>query len=863
MDRKWKKIDKKALKVFPATIVSMLLLCVIVFYFITTYMTKQNTSTLNQVADTYMQGMSIQIQSHFDTLVEMRLIQIRSILLEFPPEEVEAMDDDTRAELSATAQSRGFTHMYLLDIDGNMETVFGDSIAIENANDFLASMNRGDTMVTLGVEADESVVLIYGISVGYPDSVGYPLSNGNQCTALLVGVPIENLSAALSLGADESLIFTNIVRSDGTFVINNSGYEITEENCYDWLLMNGREGDMENIEEVVAEFEKAVSERNIYNAVVPIQGEMRRFRCNPMEHTDWTMISVMPHGVLDEALSSLGQQRVVSSLLSCAVIMCIMLIVYFIYWSYSTRQMKALAQAKEEALAANRAKSEFLSNMSHDIRTPMNAIIGMTAIAGANVDDRDKVVECLRKISLSGKHLLGLINDVLDMSKIESGKLSFNVDLLSLRETMESIVGIIQPQVKAKNQSFNIVIRKIQTENIYADSVRLNQVLLNLLSNALKFTPEGGDITVTVEQEDSPKGETYVRTHFWVKDTGIGMTKEFQEKIFESFVREDNARVRKVEGTGLGMAITKYIVDKAEGSIELESEPDQGTEFHITFDFERGESKAEEMVLPKWEVLVVDDDEELCRSAADSLNEIGVHAEWALDGMTAIEMTEKRHKQHKDYYVVLLDCKMPEMDGIETAREMRRRIGDDVPILLMSAYDWDDVEEEARKAGITGFISKPLFKSTLYHSLKPFADQEIGEVDLPAEPQIDFTGKRLLVAEDNELNWEIASELLSSVGFVLDWAENGALCVEKFTAAPLGYYDVILMDLRMPEMNGFEATQSIRAMEREDAKQIPIIAMTADAFSDDVKACLDCGMNGHVAKPLNMPELLRLLQKYC
>ena len=855
-------MDKKALKIFRATIVGTLLLFVLVFYMITVYMTRQNTSTLNQVADTYMQGMSVQIQSHFDTLLNMRLIQVRNVLLAFPPEEVEVMDDDAREQLSAIAQSRGFTHTYLMDMEGNMESVLGNPIEMEKADHFVAAMNRGEIMVTIGTEVDGTAVLIYGLSVGYPETTGYPMSNGNQCTALLVGVPIENLSNALSLGANESLIFTNIIDADGTFIINNSGYEITE-NCFDWLLKNGRDANMENIEEVAENFQKAVSERKPYNAIVPIMGEMRRFRCTPMEHTEWMMISVMPHGVLDEALTSLGQQRVVSSLVSCGVIMCIMLIVYFIYWRYSVRQMKELADAREEALAANKAKSEFLSNMSHDIRTPMNAIVGMVAIAGANVDNRDKVLECLRKISLSSKHLLGLINDVLDMSKIESGKLTLNVDLVSLREMMEGIVSIIQPQVKAKKQSFNVFIHKIQTENIYADSVRLNQVLINLLSNAMKFTPEGGDITVTVEQEDSPGGETYVRTHFWVKDTGIGMTKEFQEKIFESFVREDSARVRKTEGTGLGMAITKYIVDKSGGSIALKSEPDKGTEFHVIFDFERGESSAEEMVLPKWEVLVVDDDEELCLSAADSLNEIGVHAEWALDGYTAIEMTEKRHKQHRDYYVVLLDCKMPELDGIATAREMRRRIGDDMPILLMSAYDWDDVEEEARAAGISGFISKPLFKSTLYHSLKPFAEQEIQDVDLPAEPQMDFGGKRLLVAEDNELNWEIANELLSSVGFELDWAENGAVCVEKFAAAKPGYYNVILMDLRMPEMNGFEATRNIRAMEREDAGQIPIIAMTADAFSDDVRACLDCGMNGHVAKPLDIPELLRMLQKYC
>lgn len=857
-------MDKKALKVFRATIVGMIGVCVLVFYFITTYMTNQNTNTLNQVADTYMQGMSVQIQSHFDTLLNMRLIQVRSVVEAFPPEEVQVMDDNAREELSANAQSRGFTHTYLMDIDGNMDSVLGDSIEMEEADSFLASMNSGETMVTIGTEADGTTVLIYGISVGYPESTGYPMSNGNQCTALLVGVPIENLSDALSLGANESLIFTNIVDADGTFIINNSGFDV-QENCFDWLLRNGRNANMEEIDEIVAGFREAVSERKPYNAVVSVMGEMRRFRCTPMEHTDWMMISVMPHGVLDEALTSLEQQRVFSSLLSCGIIMGIMLIVYFIYWKYSVRQMKELAVAKEEALAANKAKSEFLSNMSHDIRTPMNAIIGMTEIAGSNIDNRDKVIECLRKITLSSKHLLGLINDVLDMSKIESGKLTFHVDLVSLRDMMESIVGIIQPQVKAKKQSFDIFIQKIQTENIYADSVRLNQVLLNLLSNAMKFTPEGGDITVTVAQEDSPKGETYVRTHFWVKDTGMGMTEEFQKKIFESFVREDNARVRKTEGTGLGMAITKYIIDKAEGSIELKSELNKGTEFHVTFDFERGESNVEEMVLPQWEVLVVDDDEELCHSATDSLNEIGVHAEWVMDGMTAIEMTEKRHKQRNDYYVVLLDCRMPEMDGIATAREMRRRIGNDVPILLMSAYDWDDVEEEARAAGISGFISKPLFKSTLYHSLKPFAEQgqDIPAAHSPSEPQVDFSGKRLLVAEDNELNWEIANELLSGVGFILDWAENGVICVDKFSAAQPGYYDAILMDLRMPEMNGYEATEKIRAMERENTRQIPIIAMTADAFSDDVKACLDCGMNGHIAKPLDIPELLRMLEKYC
>ena len=389
----------------------------------------------------------------------------------------------------------------------------------------------------------------------------------------------------------------------------------------------------------------------------------------------------------------------------------------------------------------------------------------------------------------------------------------------------------------------------------------MNQVLFNLLSNALKFTPEGGSISVTMAQEDSPKGGEYVRTHFWVKDTGMGMSPEFQKKIFDSFVREDSSRVRKIEGTGLGMTITKYIVDEMQGEIELQSELNKGTEFHVTLDLKRAQTKEEDMLLPQWEMLVVDDDEELCLSAVDSLKEIGVEAEWATDGATAIRMAEMRHRQKKDYHIVLLDWKMPGMDGVETARELRRHVGDDIPILLISAYDWSEIEEEARAAGITGFISKPLFKSTLYSGLSRFATSENKDVELPEEKINDFTGRRLLLAEDNDLNWEIANELLSSFGFSLDWAENGRLCVEKYQASQPGYYDAVLMDLRMPLMNGYEAAEAIRKSGRKDA-DIPIIAMTADAFSEDIQKCLACGMNAHVAKPLDMREVIRQLQRF-
>ena len=364
-------------------------------------------------------------------------------------------------------------------------------------------------------------------------------------------------------------------------------------------------------------------------------------------------------------------------------------------------------------------------------------------------------------------------------------------------------------------------------------------------------------------EEDSPLGENYIRTHILVSDTGIGMTDEFQAKIFDSFTREDSTRVRKTEGTGLGMAITKYIVDAMGGEILLQSKSGEGSEFHIILDLEKATVTEVDMILPSWNMLVVDDDEELCHSTASSLKEIGVHADWALDGESAIRMAEDRHHRHDPYHIILLDWKLPGMDGIETAQELRSRCGDDTPILIISAYDWGEIEEQARAAGVCGFISKPLFKSTLYYGLRQFAGDGTAMVEqVPAHDQVDLTGKRVLLAEDNDLNWEIAEELLAERGLALERAENGQICVEMFQKADKGYYDAILMDIRMPVMTGYEATEAIRALDRPDAKEIPIIAMTADAFAEDMQKCLDCGMNAHMAKPIDVDVVARILEKY-
>ena len=850
-------MNKKIIRFLWVSFIGLLALCIGVFSAITSFMVRQNNAALNRVVDTYMEGMSTQIQRHFETMVDMRLIQVGGIVQAIPPESVTTLDQTTRERFERAAAYRGFIHLALYSIEGEAEVLYGEDVTVEDKEIFLADMNNGDKLVTLGTTAGGETMLLYGISVGYPNDVGYPMSGGQRCTALVVGLPIDQINNALSLGVDSTLIFTHIIRSDGTFVVENA--DIASDNCYDWIRENGRNYGLEDIDDTMAELRQAVEARTEFSMVVSIGGEAGHVYCVPLPNTEWTMVTVMPRGVLDEALATLGNQRVWTALAGCSIIMLAMLAIFLVYFRFSRQQMAELDKTKQKAEHANRAKSEFLSNMSHDIRTPMNAIVGMTAIATKNIDKPDQVKDCLRKITLSSRHLLGLINDVLDMSKIESGKLTLDMELISLREVMDGIVSIVQPQISAKKQVFDIFIQDIREERVYCDGVRLNQVLINLLSNALKFTPAGGQIHVTLSQEPSPKGEGYIRTHFLVEDTGIGMSPEFQSRIFESFVREDNKRVHKIEGSGLGMAITKYIVDAMDGTIEVQSELNKGSQFHVTLDLERFEEREEEMLLPAWDILVVDDDERLCISAADALQEIGLRADWTLDGSSAIEMAERRHAEARDYHIVLLDWQMPGMDGIETARRMREKIGEDVPILIISAYDWGSIEAEARAAGVSGFLSKPLFKSTLYYGLSRFKEGAEAKNEADQEAGADYTGRRLLVAEDNELNWEIARELLAPYGFELTWAENGRICLEKFQASEPGWYDAVLMDLRRPMMDGYEATRAIRACDRPDA-DIPIIAMTADAFSEDIQRCIQCGMNAHAAKPLDMRELLRTLQ---
>ncbi len=526
------------------------------------------------------------------------------------------------------------------------------------------------------------------------------------------------------------------------------------------------------------------------------------------------------------------------------------------------RQMNhQLQEALDAAQSANEAKSNFLSNMSHDIRTPMNAIVGLSVLLEKDADKPEKVREYTHKITASSHHLLSLINDVLDMSKIESGKTSLNVDRFRLPEVLEELNFILLPQARAKRQTFEIRTQGTVPEQLMGDKLRLNQILLNLLSNAVKYTPEEGRIEFLVQGLEAPAPQ-YAKLRFVVRDNGIGMDPDYLAEIFDPFSREVNSVTNTVQGTGLGMAITKNLVDLMGGIIQVESQLGEGSTFtvELTFVLPEQEHAATGAHGKVTRMLVADDEEDVCLAVRELMRDTGVDVAYATDGAAAVERAVGAHREGLDFHVILLDWKMPGMDGVETARAIRREVGAGVPILVLTSYDWSEIEEEARRAGIDAFMPKPFFVSTFWQTIAPFfPDDEAAEAPASAPSERVMEGRRFLVAEDNELNAEIMVEMLKMEGAACELAVNGQEAVERFTAAQPGHYDLILMDVQMPVMNGYDATRAIRASRHPEAGTIPIVALTANTFAEDVRNALDAGMDGHLAKPVDMDEMRALV----
>ena len=525
---------------------------------------------------------------------------------------------------------------------------------------------------------------------------------------------------------------------------------------------------------------------------------------------------------------------------------------------------QALSDAVAAAETANRAKSTFLSNMSHDIRTPMNAIIGFTTLALSNIDDKERVKDYLAKTLASSNHLLSLINDVLDMSRIESGKIHLEEVEVNLSDVLHDLKTIVSGQIYAKQLELYMDAMDVTDEDVYCDKTRLNQILLNLLSNAIKFTPAGGTVSVRVRQL-AGKVHGCGQYEFRIKDNGIGMSPEFAQKIFEPFEREHTSTVSRIQGTGLGMAITKNIVDMMGGTIEVQTAQGKGSEFIICLPMRtQAEHRPVEKIteLEGLKALVVDDDFNTCDSVTKMLVKVGMRAEWTLSGKEAVLRARQSIEMSDVYHAYIIDWRLPDMNGIEVTRQIRS-LHDDTPIIILTAYDWSDIEVEAKAAGVTAFCSKPMFMSDLRETLMSALGQKLTDAsqELLPEEDADFKDRHILLVEDNELNREIAQEILREYGFRVDTAENGAVAVEKVRTAAPGSYDLVLMDVQMPVMDGYTATRQIRALEDPALAGIPILAMTANAFDEDRRNAMESGMNGFLSKPIVIGDLVQELHK--
>ena len=842
-------------------VVALELLFLTAFFVVLAFVINhQNLKSTNEIASTYVNGVSRQIINHYETITSIRKDEGNQII-----DDVKDISDidELKNKISDQANISGFTFSGLYDLNGNVEKISGDDIIknenIYNNNYFFETILKGE--IAISYAKGNNKYIIYGFPF---EKI---MSNGNQSIALVLCRDFISFTNYMSLDNQGGLVYSSIIENNGDYLLSNE--DNIELNYYTKINNYVNPFDMSK-EELINNIKESILKRETFSFNQEYKNgdikERRSVKLSPLPNSTWYLVTVMPYGKLDMMLSRNSKINNIETTIAIGFVF-VMFLGFLIYFMRQSKKQiialeksnNALDSAKIQAEKSNKAKSEFLSNMSHDIRTPMNAIVGMAQIAKNNIDDKDEVLRAIDKINYSSKQLLGLINDILDMSKIESGKMKIVNELSSINDIVKSVINIMKPQMDSKSQTFNVVISDIYYENIYCDSLRINQVLLNLLSNSYKFTSNNGQIELKIYQEKTDNNK-YIKTHFIVKDNGIGMSDEFKKNIFNAFEREDSKRVYKTEGTGLGLTITKYIVDCMKGLIDVDSELGKGTTIHISIDFEVEENNINELKLPNYKILVVDDDLDSCKSITNTLNELGMNALYTTSENLALDMINNSHKNNDDYFMCIIDYKLNHIDGVTLASKIRNIMGNEIPIIIISAYDFSEIKNKNKNIFINGYIEKPLFKSVLYHEINKYIknNNNIDNLDNQNDDKY-LENKNILIADDYEINIEIIKSLLEMKNVNVFVANDGVECLKIFEESNINFFDAILMDLRMPNMDGFEATKKIRSLNRSDSKNIPIIAMTADAFKEDEKKCLDVGMNAHLAKPIDSDLMYKKL----
>lgn len=833
-------------------IVLIIVLMISSFWFLTTAQ-KTTENSVYDVSEVYLQELTKQKINQFQINLENQVRQLRIAIATLDAEDTSSKEK-LRNCIKETNKVSEFDFFALVDNEG---IIYTESDVIDDSSQY-PFINRDLKKSKVSLEkVDENNMIM--VMVPLVDTS----FEGRKITGAVAGVNAGTFSEKVFTQYDFGRIFCEVIMADGSFVIKTNHNHLKEKvNLFSGLGKEAVFGDGFSIGKVKSDIDSGKSGVASYY----LEDILHYTYYAPIEGTDWYMKTTIHYDLVSSKIDTVRQTMTRNSLVQLALVVLMLLAVFGIYLSVRRKNDK-LNYQRIQAEESNRAKSTFLSNMSHDIRTPMNAIIGFTNLAIQSKESMERVQGYLSKILASSNHLLTLINDVLEMSRIESGKIYLEETECNLSEILHDLNTIIIGQIEGKQQELLMDAVDVINEDVYCDKLRLNQILLNLLSNAIKFTPSGGKISVQFKQkEEAPEG--YGSYELRVKDSGIGMTQEFADKVFTPFERERTSTVSGIQGTGLGMSITKSIVDLMDGRIEVNTAPEQGTEFIIHVNFRLQETQREYTPIAELtgvKALVVDDDFDACDAATRMLLKLGMQSEWTLSGKEAVLRTKQSVSLNDAFGVYIIDWRLPDLGGVEVARQIRAIVGDSAPILIMTAYDWSNIEDEARAAGVNAFCSKPMFMSDLQATLSKAIGQQVMIPEASEEPidTVDFTGKRVLLVEDNELNREIANEILSQAGFEIEAAEDGSIAVEMVEQSAPGYYDLILMDVQMPIMNGYEATRAIRSLENKELASMVIIAMTANAFEEDKKAALDAGMNDHIAKPIDIEVLFEVLGKVC
>lgn len=797
------------------------------------------------------------ISQNIDTVLNDRWSDIRYLSKQMMYEKFNSIYDvqNTISEMEICLAER-MNNVFVVDSEGLCYTSYGEKFHWPDSSVLNASKESVYVSAIDALKKDTEQIFFL---TKFPSSINV---EGINLTHIVLASNIKTIDEFFNVSdyGDSSSIF--VIRKNGTQIYSRN-IKNNLSNIYD--LIDKTERCKYHYDTSKEKIENDIAKGKSGCACISYDEENYYINYQKLNVDDWYAILMVPECEVGSN-SAEFMKSIIYIIGIIAIVICVLPMVAILLSSYRIRNQQksvneSLRKAAEAERNANHAKTQFLSAMSHDIRTPMNAITGMTMVAAKHLNEPDYIKDCLEKITLASKHLLTLINDILDISKVESGKMTLNPTVFSLAESVTNLSDILYSQIKGKGLNFDIRIHKINHEYLYADKLRLNQIYINIFTNAVKYTNSGGSVILDLKEETIADDPKKIRLKYIVQDTGIGMSKEFMQTMYEMFSRATDSRINKIHGSGLGLAITKQMVDLMHGTIECESEIGMGTKFTVTIDLPIAENVNDDFVLPKSNVLLIDDDRIFLESAKDTLESMGLTVDCCDRGEDAIKMVWDKHEAGEDYSLVIVGWNKQNMNGVEIIRAIREKIGSGVKIAVSSAYDWSDIEDEAKTAGADGFINKPLFRSTAYYNINEIMNLKTRVVEVENDNTGDLNGMNILIAEDNELNWEIIEELLRVYGVSSTRAENGQVCVDIITSASKGMYDLILMDVQMPVMNGKDATRKIRSNSEKYINSIPIIAMTADAFAEDINSCLEAGMDGHISKPIDLKKLLNELRK--